>query len=71
MNAEQNLGLPPDQVETMEKALDMLKRISPVAWQLGHYAFRDLSLGLASPWGDGSGDSLCPHGQGLGKSGRG
>lgn len=33
MNAEQNLGLPPDQVETMEKALDMLKRISPVAWQ--------------------------------------
>ncbi|MDO9014764.1 MAG: Tn3 family transposase [Polynucleobacter sp.] len=33
------------EAEGNQKALDMLKRISPVAWQhihfLGHYAFRD------------------------------
>ena len=32
--------------EGNQKALDLLKRISPVAWQhihfLGHYAFRDM-----------------------------
>jgi hypothetical protein len=34
------------QAEGNQKALDLLKRISPVAWQnihfLGHYAFRDM-----------------------------
>ncbi len=33
------------QAEGNQKALDLLKRISPIAWQhihfLGHYAFRD------------------------------